>query len=132
MCCRADDVDLFGQERDIIFGVMWAVEVESEVERWLDSLLPKEFAAAQAHIKRLAQEGSQLRPPATRSLGDGLFELRFNLKSVAWRVTFRFAPGHRIVLLAVFRKQRRREQHELKRAAREMRRSIQSDSEEST
>ena len=62
---------------------MWAVEVEPEIERWLDSLPPKEFAAAQAHIMRLAEKGSQLRPPATRSLGDGLFELRFNLRSVA-------------------------------------------------
>lgn len=111
---------------------MWAVEAEDEVELWLDSLRPKDFAVATAHVRRLAERGNQLRPPATKSLGDGLFELRFDLRSVAWRITFRFAPRDTIVLLTAFRKQRRREQPEIRRARETMRRSIASDEREPT
>lgn len=32
---------------------MWVVETENEVESWLDSLQPREFATALAHIRRL-------------------------------------------------------------------------------
>ena len=111
---------------------MWVVEVEDEVELWLDSLGPKDFAVATAHIGRLGTQGNQLRPPATKSLGDGLFELRFDLQGVAWRVTFRFAPRSRIVLLTAFLKQRRREQPEIRRARGAMQRSIASDEGEPT
>lgn len=109
---------------------MWVVEVEDEVESWLNALQAKDFAIATAHIGRLAARGNQLRPPATKSLGTGLFELRFDLRSVPWRVTFRFAPGNRIVLLTAFRKQQRREQPEIRRARAAMKRSIDSDTEE--
>lgn len=61
---------------------MWAVEVEYEVEAWLSSLQPKDFAVATAHVQRFAERGNQLRPPATKSLGGGLFELRFDLHGV--------------------------------------------------
>ena len=61
------------------------------------------------HIERLAERGSALRMPASRALGDGLFELRFDLNRVAWRITFYFAGSQRIVLLTVFRKQRMNE-----------------------
>lgn len=109
---------------------MWVVEVEDEVESWLDSLQPREFAAALAHVQRLEAQGNKLRPPATRSLGEGLFELRFDLRSVSWRITFRFAARQRIVLMTVFRKQRRREQPEIRRARTAMQRSIASEQEE--
>ena len=36
-------------ESDIIFDVMWSVEVEPEVEEWLDGLAVKEFALVLAH-----------------------------------------------------------------------------------
>lgn len=109
---------------------MWVVEVEEEVESWLISLHPKDFAIATAHVGRLAERGNQLRPPATKSLGGGLFELRFDLQGVPWRITFRFAPRDHIVLLTAFRKQRRREQPEIRRARAMMKRSIDSDAEE--
>jgi len=64
----------------------------------------------------LAELGSQLRRPHTASLGDGLFELRFRLGRVAWRIPFWFAPGRVIVLLTVFRKQRMNERNEVARA----------------
>lgn len=109
---------------DIIFGVMWSVEVEPEVEEWLDGLAVKEFALVLAHLDRLAERGSGLRMPASRSLGDGLFELRFDFGRVARRITYYFAPARRIVLLTVFRKQRQNERAEVRRARQAMERCI--------
>lgn len=58
--------------------------------------------------------------------GDGLFELRFEMNRVAWRIPFFFAPNRRIVLLTVFRKQRMNESHEIERARRAMLTCIES------
>src|SRR5439155_16528523 len=54
--------------------------------------------------------------PISRSLDDGLFELRFDLERQAFRITYYFAAVRRIVLLTVFRKQRMNERHETNRA----------------
>ncbi len=54
--------------------------------------------------------------PLSRSLGDGLFELRFSLGSTARRITYRFRSDGRIVLLTTFRKQRNNEWAEVARA----------------
>jgi hypothetical protein len=103
---------------------MWEVELEPEVEHWLDALPLTDFAAVLPHIERLAERGNQLRMPASRPLGDGLFELRFELHRVAWRIPFYFAKGRRIILLTVFHKQRMNESHEIERARSAMRRCI--------
>jgi hypothetical protein len=102
--------------RDIIYGVMWEIELEPEIEAWLDSLSVHDFAVALPHIERLCEQGNLLRMPTSRSLGDGLFELRFDLGRLSWRVTYWFAPQRRIVLLTVFRKQRQNERLEIQRA----------------
>jgi hypothetical protein len=109
---------------DIIFDVMWSVELEPEVEQWIDKRTNKEFAAVLAHVERLVDRGSQMRMPASRSLGNGLLELRFDLQRAAWRITYYFASGRRIVLLTVFRKQRQNERAEVQRARRAMERCI--------
>jgi hypothetical protein len=62
--------------------------------------------------------------PYSRALGDGLFELRFDLERVAQRISFFFPGGHRIVLLTVFRKQRGSERHEVARARAAMERCV--------
>ena len=67
-------------------------------------------------IGRLAALGSTARMPLSRSLGDGLFELRFSLGPTARRVTYRFTKNGRIVLLTTFRKQRNNERSEANRA----------------
>ena len=103
---------------------MWSVELEPEVEAWIDELSVKEFATALAHIERLAERGNELRMPASRSLGDGLFELRFDLDRTARRITYWFAPDRRIVLLTTFRKQRQNERREITRARTAMERCI--------
>ncbi|MFV0460168.1 MAG: type II toxin-antitoxin system RelE/ParE family toxin [Actinomycetales bacterium] len=53
--------------------------------------------------------------PWSRSLGDGLFELRFTLGPTARRITYRFTKDARIILLTTFRKQRKNERQELDR-----------------
>jgi hypothetical protein len=103
---------------------MWEVELEPEVEEWLDGITIKEFASVLPRIERLAVLGSASRMPASRSLGEGLFELRFDLDRVAWRITFFFADARRIVLLTVFRKQRTNERREVERARIAMQRCI--------
>jgi hypothetical protein len=95
---------------------MWSVELEPEVERWMTALGAHDFAFVLAHVERLAERGNALRMPASRALGDGLFELRFDLLRSAWRVTYFFTTERRIVLLTVFRKQRQNERAEVQRA----------------
>ncbi|MBK9180507.1 MAG: type II toxin-antitoxin system RelE/ParE family toxin [Acidimicrobiales bacterium] len=103
---------------------MWSVELETEVEQWMSGLSVTDFAAVLPHVERLAERGNLLRMPASRSLGDGLFELRFDLLRVAWRITYFFATDRRIVLLTVFRKQRQSERAEVRRARWAMARCI--------
>ncbi len=67
-------------------------------------------------IDRLASLGPAGRMPLSRSLGEGLFELRFTLGPTARRITYRFTNDARIVLLTTFRKQRQNERAELARA----------------
>ncbi|WP_433353600.1 type II toxin-antitoxin system RelE/ParE family toxin [Microtetraspora malaysiensis] len=62
--------------------------------------------------------------PYTRQLGGKLRELRFHLSREAVRITYWIAPGRRIILLTVFRKQRMRETAEIKRAVRAMRQCV--------
>lgn len=62
--------------------------------------------------------------PYTRRLRGKLRELRFHLNCQSARITCWIAPGRRIILLTVFRKQRMREVAEVERAWRAMQRCI--------
>ncbi len=97
---------------------MHGVEIEAhdEVVEWLSRLSGAEWDRAAVVIDRLAQVGQRARMPLSRSLGDGLFELRFSLGSAARRITYRFTSDGRIVLLTTFRKQRANEWAEVARA----------------
>jgi len=103
---------------------MWSVELEPEVEQWIDSLPVREFARVLAAVERLSERGNQLRGPVSRSLGGGLFELRIDVGRAQRRITYYFAEQQRIVLLTVFRKQRQAERAEVRRARQAMRRCI--------
>jgi hypothetical protein len=54
--------------------------------------------------------------PLSRSLGDGLFELRFTLGPTARRIIYRFTRDGSAILLSTFRKQRDNERREIDRA----------------
>ncbi len=101
------------------------LELEPEIEEWLDALRSGGFAAVAFHLDRLVGRGAALRMPHSRSLGEGLFELRFDLDRSAHRVTYFFTGDERIVLLTVFRKQRMNERSEVQRARRAMQRCIE-------
>ena len=82
----------------------------------MDSLDDAEWDRTVVVIDRLATLGSSARMPLSRSLGDGLFELRFTLGSTARRISYRFTKDDRIILLTTFRKQRNNERNEIARA----------------
>ena len=52
-------------------------ELHDEIVEWMDSLDDDEWDRAVVVIDRLVALGSMARMPLSRSLGDGLFELRF-------------------------------------------------------
>jgi putative component of toxin-antitoxin plasmid stabilization module len=56
------------------------------------------------------------RMPFSKAVGDGLFELRFELGPTSRRITCRFTKDNRIILLTTFRKQRTNERSEITRA----------------
>jgi len=95
---------------------MFEIELCDEVVDWLDTLNSDDHARAVFVIDRLAALGSLARMPFSRSLGGGLFELRFSLGSTSRRITYRFTKDKTVVLLTTFAKQRMREPHEIARA----------------
>ncbi|HEC08018.1 MAG TPA: type II toxin-antitoxin system RelE/ParE family toxin [Acidimicrobiales bacterium] len=92
------------------------VEAHDEVVKWFEELGQSEWERTVVVIDRLASLGSRARMPLSRSLGGGLFELRFTLGSTARRITYRFTSDGRIILLTTFRKQRNNERAEVTRA----------------
>ena len=92
------------------------MELHDEVVEWMDTLDDDQWDRTVVVIDRLAQLGSTARMPLSRSLGEGLFELRFTLGPTARRITYRITSDGRIVLLTTFRKQRNNERNEIKRA----------------
>jgi hypothetical protein len=92
------------------------IELHDEVAEWLLGLDGAEWDRAFVVIERLVAQGSLARMPMSKSLGQSLFELRFTLGPTARRITYRFAPSGRIVLLTTFHKQRNNERSEIARA----------------
>ncbi len=92
------------------------IEVLDEIVEWLEELSEQEHDRVVVLIDRLVALGFEARMPFSRSLGQGLFELRFTLGPTARRVTYRFTKDGRIVLLTTFRKQRNSERAEIERA----------------
>jgi len=94
------------------------IELHDEIADWMDTLDDSEWHRTVVVIDRLAELGSAARMPLSRSLGEGLFELRFALGPTARRITYRFTQDGRIILLTTFRKQRQNERTEVARARR--------------
>jgi hypothetical protein len=101
-----------------------AVELEPEVEKWLESLPTALFARAAFYVDLLAEQGPLLGEPYTKQLDGKLRELRFYLDRQAVRITYWIASDKRIVLLTVFHKTRMRDEREIDRARRALARCI--------
>lgn len=98
------------------------VELHDEVVDWMDTLDDDEWHRTVVVIERFAALGATARMPRSKSLSDGLFELRFTLGPTARRITYRFTKDGRAVLLTTFRKQRNNERAEVARARKGCRR----------
>lgn len=68
------------------------------VEEFIDSLEPKMRMKAMATIKLLSEYGNQLREPYSKSMGDGLFELRIKFSSDISRIFYFFIVDNKIIL----------------------------------
>ena len=79
------------------------------------SLDDSEWERVVVIIDRLATLGAAARMPISRSLGGGVYELRFALGPTVRRITYRFTRDGRIVMLTTFRKQRQNERAEVNR-----------------
>ena len=62
-------------------NVVAEIEAHDEVVEWFDELSQNEWERASVVIDRLASLGSQARMPLSRSLGEGVFEVRFTVGS---------------------------------------------------
>ncbi|MFG2293958.1 type II toxin-antitoxin system RelE/ParE family toxin [Streptomyces sp. NPDC048603] len=94
----------------------WRIEIEPEVQQWLELLSDQHYDKAERAADMLAAEPTTLAEPYSRHLGGKVRELRFTMDGNAVRITYWLAPEQRIVLLTVFRKTRQREEAEVERA----------------
>jgi hypothetical protein len=94
-----------------------AVELEPEVEKWLESLPTAQFAHAAFYIDLLAEHGPLLGEPYPKQLDRKLRELRFHLERRSVRITYWIATDRRNILLTVFHKTRMRDEREIDRHA---------------
>ncbi|RSS33701.1 type II toxin-antitoxin system RelE/ParE family toxin [Streptomyces sp. WAC05858] len=102
----------------MIFGMgeRYDIELEAEVQQWLDLLPPADYLRVMKLADLLADHAETLGEPQTRHLGGKLRELRFSLHRREQRITYWLAPARRIVMLTVFHKTRMRETAEVDRA----------------
>lgn len=98
--------------------MQWTVEFSDEVREWYLTLSPEGKAATQRIVSRLESQGHMLGMPHSRSLGDGLHELRFTCEGVARRITYVVDPDQKVFTLTTFRKQRNNERGKVLRARR--------------
>ena len=68
------------------------------VREFLDTLDDKMLAKLLGTISLLETNGTQLREPYSKPLGDGIFELRAKQSSNITRVLYFFVVGHRVIL----------------------------------
>lgn len=87
----------------------WSIEYAySDVEQFILRLSPK-LAAKYLHLTDLMLEfGAHLGMPHTRSMSDGLFELRIRGKEGIARVFYCTLAGKRIIMLHAFVKKSRK------------------------
>ena len=94
------------------------IELSQEVESWYVGLgLPGACVRRASHGSSFCR-GSKVGDARSRSLGEGLRELRFSCESVARGITYVIDTEWTIITLTTFRKQRDNERREIQRAKR--------------
>ena len=96
----------------------WKVIYSDEIREWVMGLPPADARIARKMFDLLETFGIRLRMPHSKPLGQGLFELRFDIErgTVAQRVTYFFDPRRSAIVLTTFRKTKRSEAAEIARA----------------
>lgn len=77
--------------------MQWKLKYHSDVESWLDELTTNQFKSIAKELKLLEYCGNTLRLPHSRSLGQGLCELRE--RHFGYRIYYSFMQEHIIILL---------------------------------
>jgi hypothetical protein len=95
---------------------LYDVEIEPEVRSWLAGPSDRDFGRADFPVGLLAERAEDLGEPYTRHPGHKVRELRFHLLRQQTRITYRLAPGRRVILLTVSRKTPGTETAEVARA----------------
>ena len=75
----------------------WLIEYADFVEAWLDSLTNQQLKFVAKELKLLELSGNKLKLPHSKSLGDGLFELRE--RKFGYRLYYTFNKGKIVLLL---------------------------------
>jgi putative addiction module killer protein len=83
--------------------VLWGEKDKQPVQKWLDSLDGAKLAAIAGELSLLELSGNLLKLPHSRSLGEGLFELRE--RAFGLRLYYCFDKGKIIILLQAGNKQ---------------------------
>ncbi len=92
---------------------------QKPVEVFLDSLPVKMRIKALNSLNLLEEYGTRLRPPYSKPLKDGIFELRIKFASDITRIFYFFYVGNTIVVTNGFiKKTQKTPQNELKKALR--------------
>ncbi len=76
----------------------WPSTGKGDVEKWLDKLTDEQYKSVSKVMVMLESMGNMLRLPHSRSLGNGLFELRE--RRYEYRIYYTFHEGRVILLLA--------------------------------
>jgi len=76
---------------------------KSPIEKWLEKLTTEQFKSIAKELSILEKIGNELKLPHSRSLGNGLFELRE--RRFGYRVYYCFYGDKLIILLAAGDKQ---------------------------
>jgi putative addiction module killer protein len=84
--------------------IQWQIEywagdrTKNPVEKWLLELSKEQFKAIAKELRILKELGNELRLPHSKSLGEGLFELRE--RRYGYRIYYGFSGKKLIILLA--------------------------------
>ena len=81
----------------------WEVFFSDQVKKWLDNLEDEKAVRIAEEIQLLSNLGNMVRPPHSKALGDGLFELRE--RRFGMRVYYCFHGKKCIILLLAGDKQ---------------------------
>ena len=79
--------------------VVFYTDEDVSIRQWLKDLPTKAYARAIVRVERLGELGHELRRPEADYLRDGIYELRWRMGTVNYRLLY-FFYGREIVVLA--------------------------------